>query len=40
VTVARLDWATLRLVHTPRDTPAGMAFQTAESVGRLLAGAI
>jgi hypothetical protein len=40
VTVARLDWATLRKVHTSRDTPAGMAFETAESVGRLVAGAI
>jgi len=40
VTIARLDWATLRKVHTPHDTPAGMAFQTAESVGRLMAGAI
>jgi hypothetical protein len=40
VTVARLDWATLRKVHTPADTAAGMAFQTAESVGRLLSGAI
>ena len=40
VTVARLDWATLRRVHTPRDTPAGMAFETAASVGRLLAETI
>ena len=40
ITVARLDWATLRRVHTPRDTPDGLAFRTAESVGRLLSGAI
>ena len=40
LTVARLDWGTLRRMHTPRDTPAGMAFQTAEAVGRLVAGPI
>jgi len=40
VTIARLDWATLRKVHTPHDTPSGMAFQTAESVGRLMAAGI
>jgi hypothetical protein len=40
LTVARLDWGTLRRMHTPRDTPAGMAFQTAELVGRLVAGPI
>lgn len=37
LTVARLDWDTLRKVHTPRDTPEGMAFRTAEAVGRLVA---
>jgi len=36
LTVARLDWKTLRRVHTPRDTPDGMAFETAEAVGRLV----
>jgi hypothetical protein len=40
VTVARLDWGTLRRMHTPRDTAAGMAFETAELVGRLVAGPI
>ncbi len=34
VTVARLDWATLRVIHTPRDTPDGLSFETAEAVGR------
>jgi hypothetical protein len=37
LTLARLDWGTLRRMHTPRDTPAGMAFRTAEEVGRLVA---
>lgn len=32
VTIARLDWATLQLIHTPRD--ANLSFHTAESVGR------
>ncbi len=40
LTVARLDWATLRRMHTPRDTPAGLEFQTAEEVGKLVAGPI
>ncbi len=40
LTVARLDWGTLRRMHTPRDTPAGMEFTTAEAVGRLVAGPI
>ena len=40
ITIARLDWATLRKVHTPRDTAAGLTFQMAESAGRLMAGAI
>jgi hypothetical protein len=33
VTLARLDWSTLRRVHTPRDTPAGMSFETARALG-------
>ncbi|MDX2192640.1 MAG: M28 family peptidase [Gemmatimonadales bacterium] len=37
VTVARVTWQTLRIVHTPRDTDAGLAFDTAERLGRLLA---
>ena len=32
VTVARLDWATLRLLHTPRDTE--IDFSSAEILGR------
>ncbi|HEX5005339.1 MAG TPA: M28 family peptidase [Gemmatimonadales bacterium] len=40
VTLARLDWHTLRRVHTPRDTPTGMAFESAEAIGRLLAGPV
>jgi len=40
LTVARLDWGTLRLLHTPRDTPDGLGFSTAEAVGRLVAAPI
>jgi hypothetical protein len=40
LTVARLDWSTLRRMHTPRDTPGGMAFTTAEAVGRLVASPV
>ena len=40
LTVARLDWGTLRLMHTPRDTPAGLEFRTAEAVGRLVVSPI
>lgn len=40
LTVARLDWATLRRVHTPKDTPAGLSFTSAELVGRLVAGPV
>lgn len=36
VTVARLTWATLRRVHTPRDTAGDLTFATAERLGRLL----
>jgi len=36
VTVARLDWSTLRRLHTARDTADGLAFATAERVGRAL----
>ncbi|HET7604297.1 MAG TPA: M28 family peptidase [Gemmatimonadales bacterium] len=36
VTLARLDWSTLRRVHTPRDTPAGMSFETARALGAWL----
>jgi hypothetical protein len=40
VTLARLDWGTLRLLHTPGDTADGFAFETAGRLGRLLARAI
>ncbi|HEX5635429.1 MAG TPA: M28 family peptidase, partial [Gemmatimonadales bacterium] len=40
VTVARLDWDTLRRVHTPADDLAGFALDTAGRLGRLLARAI
>ncbi len=38
VTVARLDWSTLRLLHTPRDTGDDMSFDTARAVGRAVSG--
>lgn len=37
ITVGRLTWRTLRLIHTPRDTVDGFAFRTAQEVGRALA---
>ena len=37
LTLARLNWGTLRLVHTPQDTAVGMTFRTAEAVGRMVA---
>lgn len=40
LTVSRVDWGTLLVVHTPRDTPAGLSFRTAEMVGRLVAAPI
>ena len=36
VTIGRLDWHTLRLLHTPRDTTDGLTFATALRVGRTL----
>ena len=36
VTVARLDWEVLRLMHTPRDTGQGLNPGFAEAVGRLI----
>jgi hypothetical protein len=36
LTLSRLDWGTLRRVHTPRDTGTGLGFRTAEAVGRLV----
>jgi hypothetical protein len=34
VTIGRLTWNTLRLVHTPADIPEGLSFETAERVGK------
>jgi peptidase M28-like protein len=38
VTIARLDWSTLRRLHTPRDSAHGCAFETAVRVGEAIAG--
>lgn len=38
ITIARLDWRTLRRIHTPADTPEGLALETAEQVGRAIVG--
>ena len=37
VTIGRLTWRTLRTIHTPQDTPAGLSLETAVRVGRALA---
>ena len=37
VTIGRLDWRTLRLLHTPRDTGAALSFASADAVGRAIA---
>ena len=36
VTLARLDWSTLRRIHTTRDTPAGLSLETARALGTWL----
>lgn len=36
ITIARLDWSTLRLIHTAADTPTGLDLDTAEQVGGCL----
>lgn len=36
VTIGRLDWGTLRVIHTARDTREGLSFGTAEGVGERL----
>jgi hypothetical protein len=36
VTIGRLTWRTLRIIHTPGDTPAGLSLEMAERVGRAL----
>jgi hypothetical protein len=38
ITIARLDWHTLRRIHTPRDTPEDLALDTAQRAGRAVAG--
>jgi len=37
LTIGRLTWRTLRLIHTPRDTPNGLSLETSERIGRALA---
>ncbi len=36
VTVGRLDWSTLRRLHTPADTAEGLSFATARRAGRAI----
>ena len=36
ITIGRLTWNTLRLIHTPADTPDGLSFRTAEAVGKAI----
>lgn len=36
ITVGRLTWGTLRLIHTPADIPDGLSFRTAEEVGKAI----
>ena len=38
VTVSRLDWSTLRVIHTARDTLDGLSLDSARAVGRAVAG--
>jgi Zn-dependent M28 family amino/carboxypeptidase len=37
VTIGRLTWRTLRCIHTPADTSAGLSYRTAEQVGKVIA---
>ncbi len=37
VTVGRLTWRTLRVIHTPADEPTSLSLEPAERVGRALA---
>lgn len=37
ITIGRLTWDTLRLIHTPRDVPEGLSLESAERVGRAIA---
>lgn len=38
LTLARLDWSVLGLIHTPRDTLEGLDLASARQVGEVLAG--
>jgi hypothetical protein len=37
VTVGRLTWRTLRVIHTPADVPETLSLDAAERVGRAIA---
>lgn len=37
ITLGRVTWETLRLIHTPADTPEGLSMETAERIGRAVA---
>jgi hypothetical protein len=37
VTVGRLTWRTLRVIHTPADIPDGLSLDPAERIGRAIA---
>jgi hypothetical protein len=37
VTVGRLTWRTLRMIHTPADVPGNLSLEAAERVGRAIA---
>jgi hypothetical protein len=39
VTIGRLDWSTLRRLHTARDTPDGLTLELAERIGEVIARA-
>jgi hypothetical protein len=37
ITIGRLTWDTLRLIHTPQDVPEGLSLEVADRVGRAIA---
>jgi hypothetical protein len=37
VTIGRLTWRTLRIIHTPADVPESLSLDAAERVGRAIA---
>jgi len=37
LTIGRLTWRTLRLIHTPADTADGLSLDTAIRIGRAVA---